>query len=251
MPFDCPVPGCRQSYRSSAPLRSHLSQASDTAHQKYHEDLYSALNFDISAAVSRLATLPSQTLSPSASLCRAPEEEEEEEEEEASQSLEDPSHEDPEVPDSVEDQRDRELVVETVDEDEELDAVAEAMDGLRQKFQLTSEEELAEYLAIPDIGEVVGDKEGETVPESLHRKLMEPPDARVTDWYLTAGKVEFLDQTALECWTKLWGNQHDDTYKPFHSQIDWELAHWAVKEKIPQGSLDRLLRIPQVSFYFV
>lgn len=252
MPFDCPVPGCRQSYLSSAPLRSHLAQASDKPHQKYHEDLYTALDFDVSTSFS--LTLPSQTLAQSASFHYASshhapgEEEGEEEDAEEVSALDDPEV--PEVLDSVEDQLERELVVEIVDEEEELDAVAEAMDGLRQKFQLTSEEELAEYLGVPDVGEGVGDKEGETFPEPLHRKLMEPPDARVTDWHPTAGKVEFLDQTALERWTKLWGNQRDDSYKPFLSQIDWELAHWAVKEKIPQGSLDRLLRIPQVSFYF-
>ncbi|KAE9385560.1 hypothetical protein BT96DRAFT_759161, partial [Gymnopus androsaceus JB14] len=35
-------------------------------------------------------------------------------------------------------------------------------------------------------------------------------------------------------------------YAPFSSQLDWEIALWAVRENIGQGSLNRLLAIPGV-----
>lgn len=248
MLFNCPVPGCRHSYSSSAPLRSHLAQASGKAHQDYYDNLYRALNFDLSAATTAIHAR--QPTSPSTTLFQRASEVEVEEDEEDDGEEDDLDVEGLEVPDSVEDQRDRELVVETVEEEEELDAVAEVMGDLLQELQLASEEELAEYLPVPNLGEEI-----ETPPDSeaspLHRKLVEPPDTRVSDWHSTAGKVEFLDQTALQRWTRLLGNQQDETYRPFDSQIDWELAHWAVKEKIPQGSLDRLLGIPKVRASFV
>ncbi|KAE9389172.1 hypothetical protein BT96DRAFT_762258, partial [Gymnopus androsaceus JB14] len=36
-------------------------------------------------------------------------------------------------------------------------------------------------------------------------------------------------------------------YKPFRNRLDWEIAQWAVKEKIHQKSFNRLLNIPQVT----
>ncbi|KAF9058790.1 hypothetical protein BDP27DRAFT_1240270, partial [Rhodocollybia butyracea] len=35
-------------------------------------------------------------------------------------------------------------------------------------------------------------------------------------------------------------------YHPFASQLDWEIAQWAVTEKISQKALDCLLNVPQV-----
>ncbi|KIK50407.1 hypothetical protein GYMLUDRAFT_110459, partial [Collybiopsis luxurians FD-317 M1] len=36
-------------------------------------------------------------------------------------------------------------------------------------------------------------------------------------------------------------------YVPFSSHIEWELAQWAIKEKISQKSFNWLLQIPQVA----
>lgn len=73
MRYNCSVPSCRQSYSSSASLRSHLAQASDHAHRKYNEDLYRALDFDVNAAVLALkATLPIDTLPPVHPVTRRP-----------------------------------------------------------------------------------------------------------------------------------------------------------------------------------
>jgi hypothetical protein len=37
-------------------------------------------------------------------------------------------------------------------------------------------------------------------------------------------------------------------YSPFDSEMDWRVARWAVMEGVGQGSLDRLLAIPGVSW---
>ncbi|KAJ3820901.1 hypothetical protein F5880DRAFT_1452117, partial [Lentinula raphanica] len=33
---------------------------------------------------------------------------------------------------------------------------------------------------------------------------------------------------------------------PFGSRLEWEFSQWAVKEKVSQSSINRLLKIPQV-----
>lgn len=238
MHSDCPVVGCRQSYSSSAYLRSHLSQSTDSAHKKYKEDLYNALDFDVSAAVrTREATFPPKAPLQTVSIIDDNDDEDEDEQEEVL---------DPNDLDLVEDQEKREIVVEEEETEEDLDALAEVMEGLLMKFRLSSEEELAEYLPVLDITE-----EAQATPNSgsQSRKLVEDPDTRFTKWHPTAGKVLAVDSSAQERWSNLFGDhqhQSDKSYKPFHSQTDWELARWAVREKIGQGSFDRLLSIPGV-----
>lgn len=248
MPFDCPVPDCVHFYSSSPPLRRHLAQTPDAAHQKYQETLYSTLNFNISAAVTATTAswIPLETHAQREVECRVNEDDDDDGDDDRDDDGDDDSEELGLL--NPADQRDRELVLETVEEEEELDAIAEVMDGLLRELKLTSEEEMAEYLPVPVLGEEL---EEETVEYPIHRRLFDPPDPRVTDWHPTGGKVEYVDQTAFDRWMKLTGTQQDEAYKPFRSQIDWELAHWAVKEKIPQGSFNRLLSIPKVSLHFL
>jgi hypothetical protein len=42
------------------------------------------------------------------------------------------------------------------------------------------------------------------------------------------------------------GQADDGCYKPFVSQLDWKIAHWAVTENISQKAFDHLLQVPQV-----
>ncbi|KAJ3752442.1 hypothetical protein EV360DRAFT_20913, partial [Lentinula raphanica] len=35
-------------------------------------------------------------------------------------------------------------------------------------------------------------------------------------------------------------------YSPFSSRLEWEIAQWAVRERVSQSSFDRLLKIPQM-----
>ncbi|KAF9061039.1 hypothetical protein BDP27DRAFT_1149834, partial [Rhodocollybia butyracea] len=87
-------------------------------------------------------------------------------------------------------------------------------------------------------------------------------EPRTWQWNDTAGKVINKHKTVYERWESILkskGQQelssgtttHDDNldqkcYHPFASQLDWEIAQWAVTEKISQKGLDRLLNVPQV-----
>ncbi|KAJ3718877.1 hypothetical protein C8R42DRAFT_697291 [Lentinula raphanica] len=52
-----------------------------------------------------------------------------------------------------------------------------------------------------------------------------------------------MDRTmAFYCWRGV----KQDTYSPFSSCLEWEVSHWAVKEKVSQSSFNRLLQIPQI-----
>ncbi|KIK64891.1 hypothetical protein GYMLUDRAFT_160546 [Collybiopsis luxurians FD-317 M1] len=86
----------------------------------------------------------------------------------------------------------------------------------------------------------------------MHR-ILEPEDneSRTWHWHPTAGKVYWYEPTVHNHWKALFlegkeGNP-DAGYHPFQSRLDWEIAQWAIKEKIMQHSLDCLLQIPQVS----
>ena len=76
-------------------------------------------------------------------------------------------------------------------------------------------------------------------------------DARTYQWHPTAGTVYRHEPTAQARWQSLRDDHTKDSeYKPFSSRLDWEIAQWSVKEKIPQKSFNRLLQIPQVFFLF-
>lgn len=268
MHYNCSVPSCRQSYSSSASLRSHLAQASDHAHRKYNEDLYRALDFDVNAAVLALkATLPIDTLLPVHPVTRRPvppvppethlhlrneDGDIEDDDDEAYEDNDDDDNDDEddedadnssEIPDLVDNQEDRELTVEVEEMEEDLDVVAEVMENILKEFHLASEEELVECLSVPFIAE----EEIQATPNSQSRRLVESPDTRFTHWHPTAGEVRSVDSSVRERWSKLF-EDHDkgESYKPFGLLTDWELVRWAVTEKIKQGSLDRLLSIPGV-----
>jgi len=100
---------------------------------------------------------------------------------------------------------------------------------------------------------------GVSIPPAspIIRQLDDVPEARVVDWHETAGAVlpEGVEPNIRERWENLFGAETEDLpntgYAPFSSRLDWEIAHWAVKENIGQGSLNRLLAIPEVWIIFV
>jgi hypothetical protein len=74
-------------------------------------------------------------------------------------------------------------------------------------------------------------------------------DTWTWQWHPSAGKVYRYEPTVHQQWQGLFsmeGTNANEGYQPFTSRLDWEVAQWAVKEKIPQRSFNRLLRIPQV-----
>ncbi|KAF5335612.1 hypothetical protein D9757_015360 [Collybiopsis confluens] len=58
----------------------------------------------------------------------------------------------------------------------------------------------------------------------------EDPESRTWIWHSTAGK----------------NPDASEAYHPFTSRLEWELAQWAIKEKITHSSFNRLLTTPQV-----
>lgn len=66
-------------------------------------------------------------------------------------------------------------------------------------------------------------------------------------WHQSAGQVYGEEPIIHARWQSLFHSGSDsEAYKPFRSRLDWEIAQWAVKEKISQKSFNRLLNIPQV-----
>ncbi|KAJ3767171.1 hypothetical protein FB446DRAFT_625254, partial [Lentinula raphanica] len=68
-------------------------------------------------------------------------------------------------------------------------------------------------------------------------------------WHPTAGEVIRLDKDVQQRWKGICSRKEETDagcYSPFSSRTEWEIAQWAVKDKISQGSLNRLLQIPQV-----
>ncbi|KAJ3765099.1 hypothetical protein FB446DRAFT_655726 [Lentinula raphanica] len=86
-------------------------------------------------------------------------------------------------------------------------------------------------------------------PQPLHRSLVEDED-NTWIWHPTAGKVVKMDRNVEKRWLGIKsGKDEADSmgcYSPFSSRLEWEVTQWAVKEKVSQGSVNRLLQIPQV-----
>ncbi|KAJ3728250.1 hypothetical protein C8R42DRAFT_533312, partial [Lentinula raphanica] len=61
-----------------------------------------------------------------------------------------------------------------------------------------------------------------------------------------AGKVLRREANVHERWQRILSGESNEAYKPFNSRLEWEIAQWAVKEKISQSSFNRLLNIPDI-----
>jgi hypothetical protein len=83
----------------------------------------------------------------------------------------------------------------------------------------------------------------------IHRSLVEDDDTRTWQWHTTAGEILRKEPNIHKRWKEIFFEKNDtnkECYKPFASRLEWEISQWAVKEKIGQGSFNRLLEIPQV-----
>ncbi|KAJ3746054.1 hypothetical protein DFH05DRAFT_1385263, partial [Lentinula detonsa] len=66
-------------------------------------------------------------------------------------------------------------------------------------------------------------------------------------WHPTAGNVLRTEPTVHDRWKSLFVgkcSEAAESYKPFNSRLEWEMAQWMVKEKVSQKAFDRLLKIP-------
>ena len=86
-----------------------------------------------------------------------------------------------------------------------------------------------------------------------------------------AGKVIRMEQSIVETWKAYFSDDVGDgasdsevpmdvdgeeppaadpnsKWKPFASELDWQVAMWVIREDVGQNSLNRLLSIPGVSY---
>ncbi|KAJ3718827.1 hypothetical protein C8R42DRAFT_546394, partial [Lentinula raphanica] len=80
----------------------------------------------------------------------------------------------------------------------------------------------------------------------MKRSLVEDEEPWTIQWHSTAGEVLRTEKTIHERWLRILSGVKQDTYSPFSSRLEWEISHWAVKEKVSQSSFNRLLQIPQI-----
>ncbi|KAJ3752725.1 hypothetical protein EV360DRAFT_54739 [Lentinula raphanica] len=101
------------------------------------------------------------------------------------------------------------------------------------------------------------------LPHHIHRPLVEDEEDEEDEeggkdkclWHSTAGEVIRVDRDVQQRWNGISSRKEEtadaECYSPFSSRTEWEIAQWAVKDRISQGSFNRLLQIPQVIFCLI
>ncbi|KAF5352326.1 hypothetical protein D9757_014291 [Collybiopsis confluens] len=139
--------------------------------------------------------------------------------------------------------------VDEVDEPENKEAddvlFEQILDDILRKVRGAEDDKSGNFVYLPDPGitalkERDGAQPGVYCP--MNHSLVEDDIPSICVWNPTAGKVFGYQLDAHERWKKtLSGNG-----EPFTSHLEWEMARWAVNEKVSQKSFDRLLQIPQL-----
>lgn len=151
-------------------------------------------------------------------------------------------------------------VLNSEEEEEEIQMLAQTMDGAYHVGGLDLDDivlqETFDFLPNPDLDM----EEGEAATEPSTAASQHSPCRTLVDmeaeeptckWHATAGQVYGQEPIMHARWQALFNAGSDiQAYKPFNSRLDWEMAQWAVKEKISQKSSNRLLAIPQVDLVF-
>jgi hypothetical protein len=97
-----------------------------------------------------------------------------------------------------------------------------------------------------------------------HRFLDDDNDSQYIQEHPTAGHKIRMDKSLHEKWKAAFSTDADgdvdmdfdhntsaasaNAFTPFASELDWQVAQWAVKDQIGHNSLNRLLSIPGVRF---
>lgn len=131
--------------------------------------------------------------------------------------------------------------------EETMAAASYALGGI----DLDNIPEAFDFLPDPDLD--VPEGESSATPSTAEargaRRTLVDLDAEepTYKWHQTAGQVYGQEPTNYARWQSLFNlGPEIHAYEPFKSRLDWEVAQWAVKEKISQKSFNRLLNIPQV-----
>lgn len=118
-------------------------------------------------------------------------------------------------------------------------------------FNLDDIPEAFDFLPDPELDVAEGEANpgiSDTAYQRTRRTLIDiEGEQPVYKWHPNAGQVYGHEPLVHARWQALFhAGPESQPYEPFRSRVDWEMAQWAVKEKIPQKSFDRLLKIPQV-----
>ncbi|KAF5364863.1 hypothetical protein D9757_012750 [Collybiopsis confluens] len=129
-----------------------------------------------------------------------------------------------------------------------LETAAEIMLDHADKFNF-----LPDSAELPEVSGDLQDEEDVVnthIYRRMNRSLIEDQaQCRTYSWHPTAGKIYRHMSDVRTRWKALFSGSEvgsHEIYRPFASRLDWELAQWAVKEKITHSSFDRLLQIPEV-----
>lgn len=111
--------------------------------------------------------------------------------------------------------------------------------------------ETFDFLPDPDFNAAEDNMDIEPSHDNPHhaRRTLIDIDAELptVKWHPTAGQVYGKEPIVHARWQSLFDSGTEiRAYQPFQSRLDWEVAQWAIKEKISQKSFNRLLNIPQV-----
>jgi hypothetical protein len=83
-----------------------------------------------------------------------------------------------------------------------------------------------------------------------HRVLDDDDDSRVIDEDLIAGK-KIKPPTDKDGDIVMEGDEMENPFFPFTSELDWKIGRWAVKDGPGHNAFDRLLQIPGVSSFYI
>jgi len=257
MSFECPV--CEQTFKRVQDRTAHIRLKRDSDHRQYvlkqAQDITRQFSETVQAATSATADVssmcppafPGPTVEindvdendlPSSKNMDIDDDEDEEDEEAGVQS-----------------EPERLIAEEAEKEDEDyLKTAMEEAARTLGNVDLSDILEAFDFLPTPDLEDVA---EGEPGPgpstasyRQMRRTLLEGDGPSHTyQWHPSAGRVYGKEETVHARWKSLFAPGCDprSEYRPFSSRLDWEIAQWAVKEKIPQKSFNRLLKIPQAS----
>ncbi|KAF5339496.1 hypothetical protein D9757_015386 [Collybiopsis confluens] len=129
------------------------------------------------------------------------------------------------------------------------DALSEQMSDERN----SEREESGDFHFLPDptkdgmLEDNNDPKSGIPTYRPMNHSLVEDDTPDTCVWHSTAGGVFGYQRNVYERWQKILskkGTDVDKNYEPFASRLEWEMARWAVMEKVSQRSFDRLLQIP-------